>query len=129
MLRHATFLLVAALFSEGVRAHHAVDALYHENRTVRVEGELAQINFRNPHSIVQLIVREKTGQEVRYAVEWAAAGVLEEQGVTSMTLKAGDFVVITGSPSRNPRDHRIRMTTLRRPKDNFTYQDGMALSK
>ena len=129
MPRYAAILAAAVLLSEGMSAHHALDALYHENRTVRVEGELAQVNFRNPHSIVQLIARDRTGQEVRYAVEWAAAGVLREQGVTSTTLKAGDFVVITGSPSRNPRDHRIRLTTLHRPKDNFSYQGSMDLSK
>ena len=55
------------------------------------------------------------------AVEWAAAGELEDQGVTSQTLKVGDYVVITGSPARNTNDHRVRMATLHRPKDNFNY--------
>lgn len=129
MPRYAAILLAAVLLSEGASAHHAVGALYYEQRTVTLEGELAQVHFRNPHSIVHLVVRDKAGREVRYAVEWAGAGQLEEQGVTSATLKVGDYLVITGSPARNPQDHRIRMTTLRRPKDNFTYQGGMLPSK
>ena len=35
------------------------------------------------------------------------------------TLKPGDVVVISGSPGRNPADHRVRMVSLRRPKDGF----------
>jgi hypothetical protein len=79
-----------------------------------------QLNFHNPHSIMHLIMSDK-GREVRYVVEWAAAGELEVQGITSHTLKIGDDLVITGSPVRIPDDHRVPMTTLRRPKDEFNY--------
>ena len=125
MLRCLAILVAAsgALAATRVSAHHSITALYHEKQTVTVEGQLAQVHFRNPHTIVHLIVKDKTAGEVRYAVEWAAAGELEAQGVTSRTLKAGDFVVITGSPARYAPDRRLRMTTLHRPKDNYTY-DG-----
>jgi Family of unknown function (DUF6152) len=66
-------------------------------------------------------VKEKDGKVVRYAVEWGGAGQLAGQGVTRETLKIGDFVVIIGSPGRNPKDHRVRMQALERPKDGFTY--------
>ena len=63
---------------------------------------------------------------VRYAVEWGGAGQLGGQGVTRETLKAGDHVIITGSPGRNPKDHRVRMVTLHRPKDGFGWGSGRA---
>jgi hypothetical protein len=119
-MKRLTFaLLVAALAAVPVAAHHSFAASYMEERTVTVEGDLIQIMFRNPHSFVQVIVREKDGSQVRYAVEWSGANQLGVQGVTRETLKVGDRVVITGTPGRNPNDHRIRMTSLRRPKDNF----------
>ena len=46
---------------------------------------------------------------------------LNNTGVTRETLKAGDVVIISGAPGRNPADHRIRMVTLKRPKDGFTW--------
>jgi hypothetical protein len=121
MARFLALLIVSgALLTARASAHHSITAMYQEKEVVRLEGQLAQLNFRNPHSIMHLIVNDK-GREVRYAVEWAAAGELEVQGITSHTLKIGDYLVITGSPARNPDDHRVRMTTLRRPKDDFNY--------
>jgi len=123
MQRYLGVLIAAggALLAAQVSAHHSFSGTYFENRRVTIEGELAQLLFRNPHSIVHVIVKDEAGRDVRYAVEWAAAGELEGQGVTSRTLKIGDRVVITGNPARNARDHRVRMMTLHRPKDNFSY--------
>jgi len=112
----ATMALVA---SAQVYAHHSFAATYLEDQTVQIEGELVQFLFRNPHSFVHVNVKEKDGKVVRYAVEWGGAGQLGGQGVTRETLKAGDHVIISGSPGRNPEDHRVRMVTLHRPKDGF----------
>jgi hypothetical protein len=116
-------LVVAAasvfLGTQATYAHHSFAATYLEDQTVTIEGELVQFLFRNPHSFVHVMVKEKDGKMVRYAVEWGGAGQLGGQGVTRETLKAGDHVIISGAPGRNPADHRVRMVTLHRPKDGF----------
>ena len=121
MRRYLVVLLVAAAAFVGARAyaHHSFAATYLEDQSVTIEGELVQFLFRNPHSFVHLNVKEKDGKLIRYAVEWGGAGQLGGQGVTRETLKIGDHVIITGSPGRNPKDHRVRMVTLHRPKDGF----------
>ena len=121
MKRYLVILLVAAAALVGARAsaHHSFAATYLEDQTVQIEGELVQFLFRNPHSFVHVNVKEKSGDVVRYAVEWGGAGQLGGQGVTRETLKIGDHVIITGSPGRNAKDHRVRMVTLHRPKDGF----------
>jgi hypothetical protein len=123
MRRYLVVLLVgaAALVGAQAYAHHSFAATYLEDQTVTVEGELVQFLFRNPHSFVHLNVKEKDGKLTRYAVEWGGAGQLQGQGVTRETLKIGDIVKITGSPGRNPKDHRIRMQFLERPKDGYSY--------
>jgi hypothetical protein len=123
MRRNLVVLFVAAVALAGARAyaHNSFAATYLEDRMVTVEGELVSFAFRNPHSFVHLNVREKDGKVVRYAIEWGGAGQLGQQGVTRETLKIGDHVVITGNPGRRPEDHRVRMLSLHRPKDNFTY--------
>src|SRR3990167_3647947 len=119
MKRYLVVLSVAAasLIAAQAYAHHSFAATYLEDQTVQIEGELVQFLFRNPHSFVHVMVKEKDGTMVRYAVEWGGTGQLGEQGVTRETLKSGDVIVVTGAPGRNPADHRIRMVTLLRPKD------------
>src|SRR6266511_5261851 len=121
MKRLLVVLLVAGACGLGTKAyaHHSFAATYLEDQSVTIEGELVQFLFRNPHSFVHVMVKDKDGNMVRYAVEWGGAGQLGGQGVTRETLKAGDHVVISGAPGRNPADHRIRMVTLHLPKDGF----------
>jgi hypothetical protein len=121
--------LLAALVAAGAcataaqaYAHHSFPDSYVEDQMVTIQGELAQIVLRNPHSFVHLVVKEKDGSLVRYAVEWVGITELGGQGVTPSTLKLGDYVIISGSPGRNPTDHRVRMTSLRRPKDGFDWR-------
>jgi len=102
-------------------AHHSFAATYLEEESVTIEGELVQFLYRNPHSFVHVMVKQKDGTSIRYAVEWGGTGQLNVQGVTRDTLKPGDFVVVSGSPARNPEDHRVRMINLKRPKDGFTW--------
>jgi hypothetical protein len=103
------------------RAHHSFAATYHEDQTVKIEGKLVQFLFRNPHSFVHVEAPDENGEMQRWAVEWGGVGQLAGQGITRETLKAGDVVAITGNPGRNPADHRLRMVTLKRPSDGFTW--------
>ena len=120
-MRYLAIVIVALASLAGPRvfAHHSFSATYLEDQSITIEGELVQFLFRNPHSFVHVMVTEKDGSKVRYAVEWGGSGQLGGQGVTRETLKPGDVVVITGSPGRNPAEHRVRMVSLRRPKDGF----------
>ncbi len=115
-------ILLALLPLAGTAAaHHSFTATYDESREVSIEGTLVQFMYRNPHAFVHVIAPDENGDMIRWAIEWGAAGTLDRQGVKRETLKAGDRVIITGNPGRNPIDHRIRMQTLTRPADNFTW--------
>ena len=113
-------LFVAALFVSGVQlyAHHSFAATYHEDQTTKIEGTLVQFQFRNPHSFVQVDAPDSSGVMQRWGVEWGGAGQLDGQNINRYTLKAGDHVIIMGNPGRNPDEHRIRMTALKRPAIN-----------
>ena len=115
-------LAIAVLSGGVVSAHHSFAATYLEDRTVTIDGHLVQATFRNPHSFIHVEVREPNGRIARYAVEWGGQGALGEQGVTKETLKAGDRLIISGSPGRDPRDHRVRLITLQRPSDGFGWE-------
>jgi len=123
MRRALVFLVAAATcaIAKPAFAHHSFSATYLETQSVTIEGEIIQFVFRNPHSFVHVNVKEKDGTVTTYNIEWGGTGQLNTTGVTRETLKAGDVVIITGAPGRNPADHRIRMVTLKRPKDGFTW--------
>jgi hypothetical protein len=108
-------LIIAA----GAEAHHSFTATYDESKEIRIEGTLVAFHFRNPHASVDVLAENEKGEMVRYGIEWGGAGQLSAQGVTRDSLKAGDHVVITGNPSRNTQEHRLRMQSLRRPSDGY----------
>ena len=102
-------------------AHHSFAATYFEDKTQKVEGNLVQFLYRNPHSFVHVEAPDEKGTIQRWAVEWGAGGQLGRQGVTRETLKPGDHVVIMGNPGRNPEDHRLRMVNITRPSDGWKW--------
>lgn len=114
-------ILAGGLVAGVAYAHHSFAATYFEDKQVKVEGELVQFLYRNPHSFVHVEVKEKDGSVTRWAIEWGAGGQLGRQGVTRDTLKAGDHVIVVGNPGRTPEDHRLRMVNITRPSDGFTW--------
>jgi hypothetical protein len=101
-------------------AHHSFAATYVENQSVTVEGDLVTFELRNPHSFVNVMVKDASGSMVRYLIEWGSPSQLQGK-ISRDTLKTGDHVIITGNPARNPDDHRVRLVTLRRPKDGWSW--------
>ena len=118
----AAVMVGAALAAVApLSAHHSFAATYYEDKTVTIEGDLVQFVFRNPHSYVHLEAPDDNGQMQRWAVEWGSGMQLSTQGLSATALKAGDHVIITGAPGRNSDDHRLRMRSITRPKDGFTW--------
>jgi Family of unknown function (DUF6152) len=114
-------ILAAALVGSAY-AHHSFAATYFEDKTDKIQGKLVQFLYRNPHSFVHVEAKDpKTGEMIRWAVEWGAGGQLGRQGVTRDTLKPGDEVIINGNPGRNPEDHRLRMVNITRTSDNWKW--------
>lgn len=102
-----------------VYAHHSFQASYDTEHVITLEGTLVVFLLRNPHSHVYVMAPDENGVMQRWGIEWGGASLLKRQGLTRESLKAGDHVIITGNPGRNPGDHRLRMNTLFRPKDGF----------
>ena len=100
-------------------AHHSFAGTYLEDAPpVTVEGTLVAFLVRNPHSFVHVEDATKkdpkTGEPIRWSIEWGAAGQLAQQGVKTGSLKVGDKVKVVGSPGRNAEDYRLRAEALAR---------------
>jgi hypothetical protein len=105
------------------QAHHSFPATYDVEKTKTIEGTVVQFLFRNPHSFVHVVVPDKNGKTVTWAVEWGAGGALSEGGVKGDTLKPGDKVKVTGNPARDAGASRMRMISIERLSDGWKW-DG-----
>jgi hypothetical protein len=117
-------LMAAALFYGGhAWAHHSFASTFLDT-TVTIESRVVEFLFRSPHSAVLVETIGEGRQPVTWAVEWNSAGQLSRQGIEKDTLKAGDHVIITGNPSRNSGERRLRMVEITRPSDGWTWKSS-----
>ncbi len=105
-------------------AHHAFAQTYSSDKIVTIEGKVVEFLFRSPHSVVLVETAGENGQMIMWAAEWGGGGQLSRLGIDKDSLKPGDHVVITGNPSRNPADRRMRMQSLARPSDGWKWSSA-----
>ena len=128
MLKRAmiTVLIGAVALGVSTSAHHSFAAHYLEDQRVSIEGELVQVEYRNPHSWVHVNARDETGVVRQVAAEWASAPRLKQWGVSEDTLRPGDRVIITGSPSRNPAEYTMHLKSIQRRSDGWQWSGPAA---
>ena len=72
-------------------AHHAF-AMFDANREVMLEGTVKEFQWTNPHTWVQLLVKDPSGKEVEWSIEGASPNNLARFGWTRNSLRSGDRV-------------------------------------
>jgi hypothetical protein len=99
IVRNATklFAVIAGLvlISVALFAHHG-QAGYNTTETVTVSGSMGEFQFVNPHSIVNLNVKDDKGETQAWQGELTSPNHLIRAGWTAVTLKSGDQVTMTG---------------------------------
>ena len=102
-------------------AHHSFGAHYFEDQIVSIEGEMTEVRYVSPHAWVEFSGRGADGVQRSYAAEWASPARLTRQRIYKDTLRPGDRVIITGSPSREPSTYRLHLKTIERPADGWRW--------
>ena len=117
MSRLLALVLVAVVLAGGsVGAHHSY-AAYDREHPISIEGDIVQVAYENPHTILSV----RTADAV-YILEWGALSQLRRTNVTPGDLKAGDHVIVTGSPFRDLSTHKLSiLTDIRRPADGWRW--------
>ncbi len=117
-----TLALVAVLVMGVVSAHHSFAAHYFEDQSTSIEGEVAEFAYRSPHAWVYVLVKGVGGGTERVGAEWASPDRLTRAGITKDSVKAGDYVIITGSPGRNPAEFAVHLKAIERPADGWSWR-------
>jgi hypothetical protein len=126
-MRFTLFALLGTtmLARVAIQAHHGYSAFEREN-TVTIEGNIEEIKYMNPHSI--LIV--KTTDSQTYTVEWLSLPQLRRAGINYDTLKKGDHVVLNGAPARDPAVPKMSIVrNLKRTSDGWNWPAPTQLHK
>jgi hypothetical protein len=88
-------LSLALLLTVPLLAHHSMAAGYDLSKLMTFKGVVASVLYRNPHSYVEVDVKDENGAVTRWTFETAAAGALGAHGWLRDTVIKGDQVTIT----------------------------------
>lgn len=113
--------LVLLVIGVPLYAHHSFAAHYFEEQSVSIQGELVEFEYKSPHAWVHVMAKDDKGQLQRFSAEWANPNRLQQFTITKDTLKAGDYVIVTGSPGRNASDGKIHLKSIERPADGWKW--------
>jgi hypothetical protein len=89
------------LVGAELNAHHAVAGVYDLNQEIVLQGQLVEVNIRNPHSNLVLAVPNADGTSTEWVLTTASVQTLARSGINRTSLKAGDSLTITALPARN----------------------------
>jgi hypothetical protein len=124
-LRTLLFVLPILIFMvASAFSHHAFSPVYDAKRTITVDGVVTQFRFVNPHAMMLMDVKDKTGKVVKWNVEFAGRLNLEEAGWTADSIKPGEHVKVTGNPAWKS-DQRMAFVKLVRA-DGTELEPGRA---
>jgi hypothetical protein len=94
--------MVALLCGVSALAHHSY-AMFDLSKTSTVEGSVAKLEWKNPHTFVWIYVKkaEKAKGYDLWGFENGPPGLLERQGWKKDSLKPGEKVVVQYFPLRD----------------------------
>ena len=90
----------ATLAAAPAFAHHSF-AMFDNTKDVTLEGTVKEFQWTNPHSWVQLMVKDASGKEVEWSVEAGSPNGLSRQGWTRHAAKPGDKASIVVHPLKD----------------------------
>jgi hypothetical protein len=94
------WLIVAALcVSLTASAHHST-ANFDRNVETTVTGVVKYFGFTNPHSYIDLEVKDDKGQVKQYKIFTVGKVLMVRYGWKPDDVKPGDQVTITGNPDK-----------------------------
>jgi hypothetical protein len=121
VIRTAALLALTLAWVATPVAHHSFASFYFEQQMITVTGEVIEFDYRAPHAWVRIKGRGDTGEDQVFAAEWSNPNRLARDGISTATLNVGDLVIISGSPGRNPEEHRLHLKTIQRPADGWKW--------
>jgi len=97
-------LLLAAgllLAVAPIWAHHSNAAQFDSTKRVTLKGEIAKIEWTNPHAYIFVSVKDAAGKTATWSLEGFPPNTLLRTGWAMKDLKKGDVISFEGCVARN----------------------------
>src|ERR1051325_7053199 len=78
-----------------ILAHHSFRAEFDETRPVTFSGIVTKVSWKNPHVVVNMDVKDESGQVANWEMELASPNGLLREGWRVDSLRPGDQVVVS----------------------------------
>lgn len=92
--------ILMGLSVSKAQAHHS-GAMYDPIKTVTMEGVVKDWQWTNPHSFLQVVVRDPGGKFVEWSCELGASVLLGRTGWQRTSFKPGDKVTVVVHPLKS----------------------------
>jgi Family of unknown function (DUF6152) len=79
-----------------VFAHHSFAAEYDSNKPITLDGVVTKVEWMNPHARFYIDVKDASGVASNWELEMGSPNVLQREGWTRSSMKAGDHVIVGG---------------------------------
>ena len=99
----ALCVLVAILSTcqPALMAHHGRGASFDMNKQVTLKGTVSRVDWRNPHVVIHMDVKDAAGAVVTWSFENAGVSQMAQAGYNRNTLKLGQEITAVVNPAAN----------------------------
>ncbi len=94
--------VMALLVASVAFAHHSF-AMFNMQQDLELQGVAKSFSWESPHSWLQVMVKDASGQPVEWSIEMGAPNMLYKRGLRAASVKAGDKVTLVVHPLRDGR--------------------------
>jgi hypothetical protein len=104
--------LIAFCGSWAAVAHHSFAVFFDATKTVAITGVVTDFQFKNPHGVIRLNAKNKSGAVEEWRFETNSPSILKRRGWAPDSLKKGETITVEGWPARDGSKYvRMRKVT------------------
>jgi hypothetical protein len=101
MKRTSALLFILSIFITSLYAHHGRGATFDMNKRVTLKGTVSKVDWRNPHVVIWMDVKDQAGKVTTWGFENAGVSQLAQEGYNRNTLKIGQEITAVVNPAAN----------------------------
>ena len=92
--------IAAIAFVAPALGHHSF-AMFDADKTVTLDGIVAEFEWSNPHSWLRVMIDDQSGKSLQWAIEMGSPAQQARVGWKPDSVKAGDKVSVTIHPLKD----------------------------
>lgn len=99
LLAFSILVLCLSIAAGPLFAHHGRGATYDMQKRLTLKGAVTRVDWRNPHVVIYMDVKDADGKVVNWGFENAGVSQLARQGYNRNTLQVGQEITAILNPA------------------------------